>query len=171
MIISEEAYEREGRIYLATEIKVFRDPRGTEDTEILGLAWGIDPNTGLRRKLWGLADANGEFLSSMCYEVANPIRSVPVLLNDMRKRGVDKFTFHSGMPLWTTLEELTRALKELGLAAPNRFKGAPVPEALVANWDQPEADWWRRGVIAANAVTAHKLFSLAEECQSGVTYG
>jgi hypothetical protein len=170
MIISEEAYEREGRIHLETPIKVFR---GTRDSEILslGLAHGIDPVTGLKRKLWGLVDSHGGYLSHMCYEVSRPLMGPPALLADLRKRGADRFTFHSGIPLWTTLEELTRALVDLGLAAPDRYRGVKVPEALVPNWDQPEADWWRRGVDAATLSMSLKLHGLAEEIQvEGIHY-
>jgi hypothetical protein len=32
--------------------------------------------------------------------------------------------------------------------APDMYMGTPVPESLKPDWDRPEADFWRLGVIA-----------------------
>ncbi len=51
--------------------------------------------------------------------------------------------------------QITDALRKAGLllrpppACPDKYIDVLVPLTLKPNWDQPEAEWWRRGVAAA----------------------
>lgn len=161
MIASEGVHESESRVYLATPITLFQGENATTavmSQGLLGVARGTDPVTGLRRKLWGLADSRRSHLSQMRYAISTHTDPAGILAM-LRKQDEERFTFHSGMPLWTTLEELGRALEDLGLAAPERYRGVLVPESLIGNWGQVEAGWWRRGVDQA----AEELSRQAEE--------
>jgi hypothetical protein len=161
MIITDKAYEPEGQMYRSTPIRVFVGERD-ESMEVLGVANGIDPVTGQPRKIWGLADRDRVHLSPMCYAITN-LATPPLLLDSLRRSQTDRFTFHNGMPLWTTVDDLAEALGELGLVAPTRYKGVAVPPELINNWLELETSWWRRGVDAANMSMALKLHGLAEE--------
>lgn len=45
---------------------------------------------------------------------------------------------------------------------PETYRGTPVPVVLRPNWDQPEASWWRAGVLNALGVAAPLLLALAD---------
>lgn len=135
----------EGRITRSVEVQVMAGGQAARLT--LGLQYGTDPSTNERRQLWGVVDNCGRYLTHMAYSVrdANPA----MLIHGMEIRGHDVFRFHTGIPIEITPEELLRAGRALDIVAPEMYQGVPVPEVMLPNWNEIEAEWWRRGVRAA----------------------
>lgn len=132
---------------VARSVEVTVTVQGRESTMVLGLQGDRDPLSKDYRQIWGVVDPSGLYLTFVAYSVrdANPA----MLLRDMERKGHDRFVFHTGTMTSITPEELLRAGRELGIVPPVRYQNTPVPPELFTNWNEIEAEWWRRGVRAA----------------------